>query len=84
MATDSIVHLGKYVLKIATIINNFDSDQGNRWSSLKHLDKVVQAAISTRCSKDVGELEVLIRKFKPDFLSLLKNPVSINALVLPL
>ena len=46
------------------------------WAPFKELASVVHTAIAQRQSEAFYSLETILKKHKPDFLSLLKNPVS--------
>ena len=46
------------------------------WSSFKELNRTVELAIQRRQQDAIQDLEVVLRKHKPDFVSLLQNPVS--------
>lgn len=56
-------------------------DQTNRWSVYKNLLKVVNRAVSSKDVDDINDLESALRKHRADFLTLLKNPVSIADLL---
>ena len=46
------------------------------WVPFKELHQIVTAAIQKKQPDAIQDLESLLRKHKPDFISLLKNPVS--------
>ena len=46
------------------------------WSPYKELYHVVDSAICRKQADAIQELEIVLRKHKPDFISLLQNPVS--------
>ena len=48
------------------------------WSPFKELYHVVETALYKKQPDAVHDLEVVLRKHKPDFISLLTNPVSKN------
>ena len=50
---------------------------GNRWSAYKHLYKVLSSVVAG--GKETSELESILRRHKPDFVSLMQNPVSLVA-----
>jgi nuclear pore complex protein Nup205 len=45
------------------------------WSVYKEISNTVDAAIYKQEPEAVHDLEAVLRRHKPDFLSLLKNPV---------
>ena len=45
------------------------------WGPYKELEKTVDAAIRKKQLDAVHDLEVALKRHKPDFISLLKNPV---------
>lgn len=49
---------------------------GSVWAPFKELGRVVNAAILKKDPNAYYNLETELKKHKPDFLSLLKNPVS--------
>ena len=46
------------------------------WKPYKELLSIVERAVYRKRSEFFHDLEVALKKFKPDFISLLKNPVS--------
>ena len=46
------------------------------WRPYKELQAVVERSLYKKTPEVYHELEVALKKFKPDFISLLKNPVS--------
>lgn len=46
------------------------------WRPYKELQAVVERSLYKKSPEVYHELEVSLKKFKPDFISLLKNPVS--------
>ena len=46
------------------------------WGPYKELYHTISLIASKRCPDPYQELEAVIRKHKPDFIALLKNPVS--------
>jgi len=53
------------------------------WGPLKELERTINAAIHKKKPDAVHDLEVLLKLHKPDFISLLKNPVSFILLSAP-
>lgn len=51
------------------------------WAPFKELAFVVNTAIAQRQSDAFYSLEAILKKHKPDFLSLLRNPVRQYGLV---
>lgn len=47
------------------------------WGPFKELEQTVQAAIHRKIPDAVHDLEIALKKHKPDFIALLKNPVSL-------
>ena len=47
------------------------------WRPYKELQGSVERALYKKSPEIYHELEVALKKFKPDFISLLKNPVSV-------
>lgn len=78
-----IINLGKCSIVLSRVVRRNHSilkhplDHKNRWSSFKLLNNVVNSAIQSRSNFALNELEALLQKHKPDFLSLSKNPVSL-------
>ena len=48
------------------------------WSPYKDLQNVVEAAIHKRQADAIHDLEVMLKRHKNDFLTLLKNIVSLS------
>lgn len=46
------------------------------WSPYKELLRIVESALLRKQSDAIQDLELALRKHKPDFISLLLNPVS--------
>lgn len=46
------------------------------WGPFKELEQTVQAAIHRKLPDAIHDLEIALKKHKPDFIALLKNPVS--------
>ena len=61
---------------IMSVDHSVNLDTGNRWSAYKRLYKVLSNVVSGSSGGDTSELESILRKHKPDFISLMKNPVS--------
>lgn len=51
---------------------------GGMWAPFKELVKVINAAILKKEPNAYYSLEAELKKHKPDFISLLKNPVSMS------
>lgn len=77
-ATGSRTHMSARLSNDGTpqMDESVDLDTGNRWSAYKRLYKVISSVINGGSVGETGELESVLRKHKPDFISLLKNPVS--------
>lgn len=45
------------------------------WGPFKELEQTVQAAIHRKLPDAIHDLEIALKKHKPDFIALLKNPV---------
>lgn len=45
------------------------------WGPFKELEQTVQAAILRKLPDAIHDLEIALKKHKPDFIALLKNPV---------
>lgn len=54
---------------------SFDLDCGNYWSSLKKLNQLIAKVVLTQSSESLYDLDILLKRHKPDLLSLLKNEV---------
>ena len=59
-----------------SVILHFPPAGTNLWSPFKELYITVNAALSNKLPDAYYELENVLRKHKPDFISLLQNPVS--------
>lgn len=59
-----------------SVDHSVNLDTGNRWSSFKHLHKVLGHVVGAKGGGETSELESILRKHKPDFISLMTNPVS--------
>ena len=46
------------------------------WTPFKELHHTVEAAVLRKQPDAIQDLEKILKKHKPDFLSLLQNPVS--------
>ena len=46
------------------------------WRPYKELQAIVERSLYKKRPEVYHDLEVALKKFKPDFISLLKNPVS--------
>ena len=55
---------------------------GGMWTPFKELSRVINAVILKKEPNAYYRLEVELKKHKPDFTSLLKNPVSAPPLTL--
>ena len=53
------------------------SDMAGVWAPFKELERVVHSAISQKQPEAYYHLENILKKHKPDFVSLLQNPVSL-------
>lgn len=55
---------------------------GGVWAPFKELSTVVHSAIALKQSQSYYQLEGILKKHKPDFISLLKNPVGFTVLII--
>lgn len=75
-ATGKHMSAGSLIHGTMSLDHSVNLDTGNRWSAYKHLYKVLSHVVTGRSGGDLTELESILRKHKPDFISLMKNPVS--------